>query len=539
MTAWTDHLIVAPIALPLIAGTLMLFVDDRHRATRSTIGIVAVAGNLALGMVLLLAANSAEGPAIYALGSWPAPFGIVLVLDRLSALMLLLTATLAAATLPFALARWHRVGVYFHPLFQFLLVGLNGAFLTGDLFNLFVFFEVLLAASYGLALYGGGTARIKAGMHYVVINLAASFLFLIGVSLIYGVTGTLNFADLVLRIPRVAAGDRALLEAGAAVLALAFLVKAGMWPLSFWLPATYMGAAAPVAAAFSIMTKVGVYAVLRLSFLLFGDAAGASAGLADDWLFYGGMATLAFGMLGVLAVQDLGRLAGFAVLVSSGTLLAAFGFDRPEVTAGALLYLVTSVLAVSAFFLLIELIERDRAFGADMLAVTREAFGEMEVADDEEEAVGPLVPGMVALLGIGFLASALLIAGFPPLSGFVAKFAMLSGLLGGGPDKSIGAKDWILIALLIVSGLVMLIAMCGAGIRSLWNPEHREAPRVKWLEIAPVLGLLLVCAVLTIGAGPVMAYMELTARALHDPAAYIGPGELAPPAKPSPAESAE
>lgn len=534
---WTSHLLVAPVALPLLAGTLMLFVDDRRRAIRSAINAVTVAGNLAVCGTLLLAADSASKPLPYALGSWPAPFGIVLVLDRLSALMLLLTAVLAAATFPFSLARWHRVGVYFHPLFQFLLVGLNGAFLTGDLFNLFVFFEVLLASSYGLALYGGGAARVKAGMHYVVINLAASFLFLIGVSLIYGVTGTLNFADLALRIPLVTAGDRPLLEAGASVLALAFLVKAGMWPLSFWLPGTYAGVAAPVAAAFAIMTKVGVYAVLRLSFLLFGDGAGASAGLADPWLLYGGMATLGFGMLGVLAAQDMGRMAGFAVLVSSGTLLAAFGVDRPEVTAGALLYLVTSVLALVAFYLLVELIERDRAFGADMLAVTREAFGDT-ASDENEEEIGPLVPGMVALLGIGFLASALLIAGLPPLSGFIAKFAMLRGLLGdGGSGGTIAGTDWVLASLLILSGLMTLVAMCGAGIRSLWSPENREAPRVSWLEIAPVLGLLLVCVALTIWAGPVLAYMESTARMLHDPAGYVGHVEPAPQAEPT--EAAE
>jgi multicomponent K+:H+ antiporter subunit D len=540
MTAWSTHLLVAPVALPLIAGTLMLLVDDRHRAIRSAINIAAVAGNLALGMALLLAADRAGQPATYALGNWPAPFGIVLVLDRLSALMLLLTAILAAATLPFALARWHRVGVYFHPLFQFLLMGLNGAFLTGDLFNLFVFFEVLLAASYGLVLYGGGSARIRTGMHYVVINLAASFLFLIGVSLIYGVTGTLNFADLALRIPRVAAGDRMLLEAGAAVLALAFLVKAGMWPLSFWLPATYAGAGAAVAASFSIMTKVGVYAVLRLSFLMFGDSAGASAGIAQGWLLYGGIATLVFGMLGVLAAQDVGRLAGYSVLVSSGTLLATLGVDRPAVTAGALFYLVTSVLALAAFYLLIELIERDRAFGADMLAVTREAFGETEIVADEDEENGPMVPAMVALLGIAFLGSALLIAGLPPLSGFVAKFAILSGLMGdGGTDQRIGGTAWVLIAMLLLSGLATLTAMCGAGIRSLWSPEHREAPRVRWLEIAPVLGLLLVCAGLTIWARPVMAYMESTALALHDPAGYAGHVGRFPPAEGNAAEIGE
>src|SRR5690606_15289691 len=170
---------------------------------------------------------------VYPLGNWPAPFGIVLVVDRLSALMLVLSNTLATAALIFSLAKWHQAGPRFHAIFQFLLMGLNGAFLTGDLFNLFVFFEVLLAASYALVLHGAGNERVRMGLHYIAINLTTSALFLIGVSLIYAVTGTLNMADLATRIPAVAPADRVLLESGAAILGVAFLVKAGMWPLSF------------------------------------------------------------------------------------------------------------------------------------------------------------------------------------------------------------------------------------------------------------------------------------------------------------------
>jgi multicomponent K+:H+ antiporter subunit D len=184
--------------------------------------------------------------------------------------MVLLAGTLGLAATVFSLARWQRAGPRFHALLQFLLMGLNGAFLTGDLFNLFVFFELLLAASYGLALHGSGTARVRFSLHYIVINLVASLLFLIGVSLIYGVTGTLNLAHLAQRIPLVAAEDRVLVESGAAVLAIAFLVKSGMWPLGFWLPSTYAAASPPAAALFSILTKVGFYAVLRLWLLLFG-----------------------------------------------------------------------------------------------------------------------------------------------------------------------------------------------------------------------------------------------------------------------------
>jgi multicomponent K+:H+ antiporter subunit D len=531
MIGRSDLLLVTPIVLPLLAGALMLFFDDSRRSVRAGIGLAATISNLGLGLALLLGANSADDVTrVYPLGNWPAPFGIVLVLDRLSALLLVLTAVLATAALLFSLARWHRVGVYFHPLFQFLLAGLNGAFLTGDLFNLFVFFEVLLAASYGLVLYGGGIARVRSGMHYIVINLAASFLFLIGVSLIYGVTGTLNLSDIALRVPLVAPGERMLLETGAAILAIAFLVKAGMWPLSFWLPGAYAAAATPVAAVFAVMTKVGIYAVLRLSLLFFGDGAGASAGLGDQVLLYGGLATIAFGTLGVIAAQDMMRMAGFAVLVSTGTLLAAIGVDRAEVTAGALFYLATSILALGAFYLVVELVERGREFGADMLALTREVFGDLEEADaGQEEEVGPRIPAVMAILGASFLASALLIAGLPPLAGFVAKLAILSGLFRGSvPDGLMAGSDWVLVAFLILSGLLVLIAMCRAGIRGLWSLEDREVPRVMALEIASVVGLLLVCVGLTIWAGPVLAYMEATARSLHDPAAYIGDVLAAP-----------
>ena len=314
--------------------------------------------------------------------------------------MLLLTSILGSAAVVFSLARWHRAGAHFHSLFQFLLMGVNGAFLTGDLFNLFVFFELLLAASYGLALHGSGTARVKAGLHYIVVNLAASLLFLIGVSLIYGVSGTLNMADLAARIPDIAAENRALLEAGAAILGTAFLLKAGMWPLCFWLPTTYAAASPPVASIFAIMTKVGVYIVLRLWLLLFGEGAGASAQFGGEWLLYGGMATVAFGVIGTLASQDMARLAAFSVLVSSGTVLAAVGMGQAGVTGGALFYMVSSTLGISAFFLLVELVERGREPGADVLAVTREAYGEGDEDLDEEEEVGLAIPATMGCLAL-------------------------------------------------------------------------------------------------------------------------------------------
>lgn len=525
MTDWLAHLVIVPILLPLLAGTLMLLFDGRSRAFKAMINVVATASLVVLSVVLLGFARNDGGPIVYLLGDWAAPFGIVLVLDRLAAMMLLLTSILGFASLSFSLARWHSAGVHFHPLFQFLLMGLNGAFLTGDLFNLFVFFEVLLAASYGLALHGSGAARVRAGMHYIAINLAASLLFLIGVSLIYGVTGTLNMADLAVRIAEVPAEDRVLLEAGAAILGIVFLVKAGMWPLGFWLLPAYSAACPPVAAIFAIMSKVGVYVVLRLWLLLLGDSAGSSAGFGGDLLLYGGLMTVAFGTLGALAAQDAVRLGCYSLLISSGTLLAAVGIDHVGVTAGALFYLVSSTLTVTAFFLLTELVERGREFGADMLALTREAFGEGDEEEAEgEEEVGIAVPATLAILGLSFLGCAVLIAGLPPLSGFIAKFALLATLLqttGSAGPLALPAAGWAFAVLLILSGLAVLIAMARTGIRSLWGSPEREVPRVRIIEIAPIGILLLLCVTLTVQAEPAMRYMEATARALHAPSDYV------------------
>ncbi|MGV6872880.1 monovalent cation/H+ antiporter subunit D [Pseudochelatococcus sp. B33] len=523
-----DHLIIAPIVLPLVTGALLLLIDDRRRPVKAALAVAVSAALLVISVLLLRRADGMTAlaqTASYALGDWPAPFGIVLVLDRLSAMMVLLTSILGLAALVFSLARWHRAGPHFHTLFLFLLMGLNGAFLTGDLFNLFVFFEVLLAASYGLVLYGMGVVRVRAGLQYIVVNLAASSLFLIGVSLIYGVSGTLNMADLATRIPDLGQHDRMFLEAGAAILGIAFLVKAGMWPLSFWLPTAYAAASAPAAAVFSVMTKVGVYVILRLSLLLFGAGAGDSAYFGTQVLLYGGMATIAFGLIGVLATQTMSRLAGYSVLVSSGTLLAAIGVGNAAATSGALFYLVNSTLAIAGFFLLIELVERGRDPGADVLAVTMEAFGYTDEDDVTEEVeVGERIPAILAFLGGSFIACGLLLAGLPPLSGFLAKFALMSAIMDpagigtGGPQYIV---TWVLIALLILSGLSAMLAMTRIGIQTFWSPLETVVPGVRGVEIAAVAFLLLLCVALTVRAGPVFDFMEDTAMSLHAPSAYI------------------
>jgi multicomponent K+:H+ antiporter subunit D len=505
-----DHLIAMPIVVPLAAGALMLLVEERRHALKAAMSLAAALAVLATAIALV---QRAEAPLahVYALGNWPAPFGIVLVADRLAAAMVLLASTVVLCALVFSLARWARAAAHWHSLVHFLFAGVNGAFLTGDLFNLFVFFELMLAASYGLALHASGTARVRASLHYVVLNLAASLLFLIGVSLLYGATGTLNMADLALRIPAVAPEDRQLVEIGAAVLGIAFLVKAAMWPLCFWLPATYAPAAAPAAALLSLLSKVGVYALLRTSLVAFD---GAGGGL----LFYGGLATLTFGLIGVLASQDLARLASYSVLISSGTLLAAIGYGGAAATGAALYYLVGSVLGIAAFYLLIELVERAREPGADVLAVTAEAFDlEGEQAAPEQE-VGVTIPATMALLGFAFACAALLIAGLPPLPGFLAKFALLAAALDAEP---VPAAAWALLALLTLSGLAAVIGLGRAGVRVFWASQPLSVPRVRVIELVPVALLLALCLALSVAAGPAMRYAADAAQALHLPRLYI------------------
>lgn len=521
MIAWSHHLIIAPILVPMIAAALLLFFDERRRTLKAMISLCSTVILLLLATLLFRiesAPNSFDG--VYLLGNWAAPFGIVLVLDPLSALMLLLAALLAIATLVFSLARWHAVGAHFHSMFQLLLVGLNGAFLTGDLFNLFVFFEVMLAASYGLLLHGSGPLRVKAGLHYIAINLVAALFFLIGVSLIYGTAGTLNMADLAARIPQIEPDRRMLMEAGFGVLGVAFLIKAGMWPLCFWLPTAYSVASAPVAGIFAILSKLGIYVILRLTMLLFGD--GPSAGFGSTVLLFGGIATLVFGTIGVLASQALGRLAGYSVLVSSGTMLMVLGINQGVISSGALLYLVSSTLTLSAFFMLIELVERGQDAGANVIAVTMEAYGEGREDEPLEQVEGVTMPGTMAILGTCFAACGILLSGLPPLSGFISKFAMLSAMMGTGaigtpPDAAI----WTLIVLVILSGVAALIAMTRVGIRTFWSSLEGTVPRVLVIELVPVMFLLSLTLALTVQAGPAMRYMDTTIRTLGAPAIYI------------------
>ncbi|PTE16460.1 monovalent cation/H+ antiporter subunit D [Pseudogemmobacter blasticus] len=526
MNGGPDHLIIAPILIPFFAGALMLLYEDRRRRAKFFISLAATVALLFVAIELL---NRSKGNELsggndigfYLLGDWASPFGIVLVIDRLSAMMLVLSSLVAIPALVYSAAGWNRQGQHFHSMFMFLLMGLNGAFLTGDLFNLFVFFEVLLAASYGMLLHGGGQLRVRAGLHYIAVNLTASLLFLLGVAIIYGVTGTLNMAQLSKLVPLMAQENRPLFHAGAALMGLAFLIKAGIWPVSFWLPLAYQAGAAPVAALFAIMTKVGIYVLLRLSMLMFGTAAGISSGFGAEVLIAGGMATVVFGFVGVLASQGLGRMAAHLVLVSSGTLLAVNGLalagGGAALLAGGLFYMLNSTLATSALFLLIEPMSREEGGIAAMLALTADAYGLDEREEDSQPEVGLAIPGTLTVLGLTFGACLLVLAGLPPMAGFIGKVAILRGVLA--TDAVSPAVGWAFVVLLLLAGLATLIGLVRIGIQTFWAGDG-IVPRVLALEIAPALALTALMLVLTIKADDVLRYMRATAEALHAPAIY-------------------
>ena len=532
--AWADHLVAVPVLLPLLCGALLVPLEQARHGLKFALSMASVLGLLATAIALVVQTDGGhwqDGIGVYLAANWAAPFGIALVADRLSAMMLLLAALLAGAALYYARPRWSRIGVQFHALFQFLLMGINGAFLTHDLFNLFVFFEVMLASSYGLVLHGYNVERLRASLQYIAVNLAASLLFLVGTALIYATAGTLNMSDLARDAATLGPGAMPMLQLGFAILALAFLVKGAMWPLGFWLPTTYAAACPPVAAMLVLMTKVGPYVILRLWLLVFPASAGAAAGFGYEALLWGGMATIVFGAAGMLSTDTAGRMAGYGAIISSGTLLAVAGYGQPSLVTAGLYYLLGSTLAIAAFMLVIELIDRIRTPRSALLALTMEAFA---IEDKPDEPVGKGVPASMAFLALAFTACALMIAGLPPLSGFVAKFAIFHSLLNPAPGEALtGPAGWTLMALIFASGLVAVISMMRFGVRTFWASGVVLPPRMHLSEIAPVSLLVLVLVLMTVEAGPVFSYLARANDDLHRPQRYID-RVLATPAVPGP-----
>ncbi|MBW8369507.1 MAG: monovalent cation/H+ antiporter subunit D [Thiobacillus sp.] len=492
------HLPILPVVLPLIAGIVLLALRNRSPALQRGISLAAVLALIPLAATLIQ--TTADGThLVYALGNWVAPYGIVLVVDRLAAWMLLTTSLLAAFALLVALRGGDTEGRHFHVLFQLQLFGLNGAFLTGDLFNLFVFFEILLLASYGLLLHGGGRLRVKAGLHYVVINLVGSTLFLFAVGTLYGVVGTLNMADLAVKLAATPPDNLALVQSAGLLLFGVFALKAALLPLYLWLPAAYAHTSAPVAALFAVMTKVGAYSILRVYTLMFGDDAGPVSNLLDAWLAPLALATLVLGILGAAASTTLRQQAAYLMVASIGTLLLAFGLGSTDSIAAGLYYLPHTTFATAALFLLADSISRARG----------------GIADRFES--GPAMPGARVLGGLFFVV-AVALAGLPPLSGFLGKFMLLKAAL----DSPLLPWVW---SIVLATGLVGVIVLARSGsllfyrTHSAHDPASQTAPTVA--ALAPVAGLLLLVAGMVVWAGPLSDYASATAAQLLAPQQYI------------------
>ncbi|GAB3065770.1 monovalent cation/H+ antiporter subunit D [Stenotrophomonas tumulicola] len=497
-----NHLVILPILIPLLGASLSLFVEHRRYGPRVQRAVSWTTMAALFAAVLLLFARTADGAAmVYLLGDWPSRLGIALVADRLSAWMLLTTVLLAIGCLLHACSGWDRRAPHFHALFQFQLVGLNGAFLTGDIFNLFVFFEVMLIASYGLLLSGGRGLRMRIGLHYVVFNVTASTLFLIALGLLYASLGSLNMAELSQRIAEVPPSHLLLVKATMGLLLLVFCAKAALMPLYLWLPESYARAPAAVAALFAIMTKVGLYAVLRVQSLWFGDDAGAMAGYGRDWLLWAGVATLVLGGLGVLAAVRLRVLISYLVVVSAATLFIAFSVGNQQVLGAGLYYLPHSTFVAAALFLIADLIRRRRGG-----------------ASDRKEVIAPM-PGKETP-AVLFLIGAISVAGLPPLSGFLAKAALLAGM-----PPQLTAPVW---AAVLGSSLLVIMGLARGGIRLFWRvpniepdaPKPRKAP-TRTVELFAASLLLLYGIGMTLFAAPLMRHTDAIASDLLQPSRYV------------------
>lgn len=511
---WTEHTPIFSILIPAFTAFLLVLLGnpgagslahDWRQPWRRGISYISSILGLATAILYLISASSGQ-ISVYNLGEWAAPFGIVLVLDQLSALMIVLTYALATPILWFASHEWDARGRYFHAMFHFLLMGLCGAFLTGDLFNLFVFFEILLMASYVLLLHGQGKARFQLGIHYVTINLLASALFLIGLGIIYGSVGSLNMADVARLIPLLEPDQHKLAVAGGLLLFVVFGIKAAMLPVGFWLPKTYAVATTPVAAIFTIMTKVGIYAILRINGTVFDDH--LSQSILVSWLLPIGLITSVYGVIGAIGAERLRRFVGFMILSSIGTILIAISLFNTLAWAAALYYLVHSTLIAAAFYLLSGWITSQRGTFKDHFKVAPHMKQQKVVS-------------------LTFFVIALMMAGLPPFSGFLGKVFILQA-------TSHSPYQLLIIIVVLIVSLLSIIAFTRIGFVLFWratqpedNPNSAEYKAYQALpDQAPARNdktiylLLSGLIVYMVCASPIQQYMFKTAEQIQNNALY-------------------
>ncbi|MCC6510731.1 MAG: monovalent cation/H+ antiporter subunit D [Pirellulaceae bacterium] len=515
-----SHWLILPILIPAIVAPLLALAMRNDLVLARVFSVGSMVWLVLLGMYQVGVACDGE-IRTYELGGWPSPFGIVLVLDRLSALMLLLNAILGLCVLLYAINGCDQRGAHFHSLFQFQIMGINGAFLTGDLFNLFVFFEILLIASYGLMVHAGGSARVRAGIQYVVVNLVGSSLFLLALGMIYSSTGTLNMAEFARQAPLVGPEHQTVFYTGTALMFVVFGIKSALVPLQFWLPGTYANTSGPVAALFAILSKVGAYAIIRVCLLAFGESAGEAAFFIGPWLIPAAAATLILGMIGVVASRSLAQQASFAALASIGTLFLAIGTFTPQAQTAGLYYLLHSTLALATLFLLV-----------DAVVIRRTGFGDALVPAPKFKHVG-LIASMYFLAAIAIL-------GLPPLSGFVGKLLVLEALTSN--------SNWgWLWGTILATSVMGLVGFAYSGSLVFWKSgEFTEELQIELAGVAdsgiksskvdhsgksisagivlPMVAiscLLGTLVLLTIFSGLVLRYLDATSQQLYSPEQYL------------------
>ena len=487
-----NGLLVAPIIVPFAAAALALL--GRHRSHFQHVSaLVGAAVHLAAGGWLLYQVHY-QGIVVLHVGSWPAPFGIALVADHLSALMVLITGVVYGAVVVYSRAEIteddRQRGYY--PLLHILVGGISGAFLTGDLFNLYVWFEVMLMASFALLVLGRTRAQMEGGVKYVVINLFATLLFLTGLGLVYAMTGTLNMAHLHLKLRTVA--DPGQVAAVSVLFLTAFGIKSGLFPLFFWLPASYHTPPVAVSAIFSgLLTKVGVYALIRTFTLLFpfNDNGVQELVLAAAAL------TMITGVLGAAAQSDIRRILSFHIISQVGYMVLGLGLFTPLALAGTVFYLLHHIVVKANLFLISGLIrQRGGSF-----ALTR--IG------------GMYERGLLALL---FFIPAFSLAGFPPLSGFWAKMILIRA--------SLDANHLLLACIAAAVGLLTIYSMTKIWNEAFWKPRPAAETaivqnRVSVWMTAPVVALVLLTVCIGFWPEPFVQLARATAEELLDPRAYV------------------
>ena len=499
------------VTLPLL-GAAMTLVFGRRRRIQVAVSITTLALVLVIAAVLLVVVDSG-GPLAVAVGGWPVPFGIVLYVDRLAALLVVVSSIVLLAVLLFSVAQGAADGdddtpvSIFHPSYLILAAGIFNAFIAGDLFNLYVGFEILLVASYVLMTLGGSEARIRSGIVYVVVSLVSSILFLTAIGMIYGALGTVNMAQIAERMSELPADVQLVLHL---MLLLAFGIKAAVFPLSFWLPDSYPTAPAPVTAVFAgLLTKVGVYAMIRTETQLFRDSD------VNLLLMFVALATMIVGVLGAVAQAELKRILSFTLVSHVGYMVFGLAIATPEAIGATIYYMVHHIVVQTTLFLAVGLIER-RAGSTSILRVK----GLMRAAP------------VIAVL---FFVPAVNLGGLPPFSGFIGKFALFDAAAQVGTPIMM-----VLIVGGIITSLLTLYALMRAWNLAFWREDEitddaEVEARISYLDESPAASaqserrvIPRVMTAATAGMVAVTVALTVFAGPLYEVCARIGEGLLQP-----------